>query len=207
MGLPGAWPDAGGRDLTPLLHDPDRADARILFGESGSAFLPQTPRRVLGGRRTAGQRRGEEAFLYVREGRWIATRDADGAVALYDVEADPALERDQSIREPARRDALFRRLEHADPLAGRWRMATDGRFKLIRVPGWDGPELELYDLAEDPDETRNVIAGHPDVVRRLAPALEAWTREAVSGARASETRSPEEEEETLRRLRALGYVE
>jgi len=207
LGLRDAAAAGAGRDLAPLWRGERDGRDRIVFGESGSALLPQTPRRVLGGRRSAALRPGGEAFRSVRDGRWLALRRAGEPVALYDVEADPALERDLAAREPERAAALARRLEDADPLAGRWRMATDGRFKLIRVPTLEGAELELYDLRDDPDETRDLAAERPDVVRRLAPPLEAWAREAVSRARAPGARSSEGDEETLRRLRALGYVE
>jgi arylsulfatase A-like enzyme len=41
------------------------------------------------------------------------------------------------------------------------------RWKLVR---WEGAGDELYDLRQNPGETRNVAADHPDVVRRLAEA-------------------------------------
>ncbi len=49
---------------------------------------------------------------------------------------------------------------------------TDNRFKLIR-PGEDAA-YELYDLVADPNESRNVIGGHPDMAGRLREALEDW---------------------------------
>jgi hypothetical protein len=36
------------------------------------------------------------------------------------------------------------------------------------------PPPELYDLASDPGEMRNVADLHPDRVRRMAAALEGW---------------------------------
>jgi arylsulfatase A-like enzyme len=38
---------------------------------------------------------------------------------------------------------------------------------------------ELYDLAVDPDEQRNLAAGHPDVCRRLRQRLAAWKQHAA----------------------------
>jgi arylsulfatase A-like enzyme len=46
-----------------------------------------------------------------------------------------------------------------------WRMAVDGRFKL--VTGAPGSPL-LYDLTDDPWEDRNVAADHPAIVQRLS---------------------------------------
>jgi acetyl esterase/lipase len=49
----------------------------------------------------------------------------------------------------------------------------EGRWQLVntknRRDAW-----ELYDLAADPGETRDVAAAHPDVVARLGKAYDAW---------------------------------
>lgn len=63
---------------------------------------------------------------------------------------------------------------------GRWKMVRDGRWKLIAIPHQpnDPPsdELELYDLAADPGETRNVASENPEVVARLHGAMAEWVR-------------------------------
>jgi arylsulfatase A-like enzyme len=51
---------------------------------------------------------------------------------------------------------------------GNWRMAFDGRHKLVL--GTDLPE-QLYDLQEDPLECRNAAAERPDVVRSMSALL------------------------------------
>ena len=64
---------------------------------------------------------------------------------------------------------------------GAWRLAFDGRFKL--VTGWNEgkpakgadaaePRAILWDLRTDPGESTNVADQHPDVVARLTEALE-----------------------------------
>jgi hypothetical protein len=35
-------------------------------------------------------------------------------------------------------------------------------------------EIELYDVAADPDETHNVASSHPDIVSDLTQSLDAW---------------------------------
>lgn len=207
LGLELEKEELSGRDLVPRLRGaPVEAD-RILFGESGSALHVQTPRRVVGGRRS-GRGRGREAFTYVRNGPWAAVRRGeDTPVALYQVEEDPALRRDRGEEEPERLEALRARLEEADLLAGRWRMALDGRFKLLRIPGWDGPSYELYDLARDPGEERNRIGEQPDRAARLREALDAWTRKALDRAPVPTRRSREEDATVRQRLRSLGYIE
>jgi arylsulfatase A-like enzyme len=49
----------------------------------------------------------------------------------------------------------------------------EGRWSLVNVQN-DPAAWELYDLAADPGESRNVAAAHPDVVARLAAAQAAW---------------------------------
>ena len=39
---------------------------------------------------------------------------------------------------------------------------------------YDRGEVELFDLFDDPDETKNVAAAHPELVRELRQSLDAW---------------------------------
>jgi hypothetical protein len=48
--------------------------------------------------------------------------------------------------------------------AARW-----GKWKAVRMKR-DGP-LELYDLSQDPKESRNLAAAHPDIVARMADGM------------------------------------
>ena len=45
-----------------------------------------------------------------------------------------------------------------------------GDWKLIRrnLMNDEGPTLELYNLKEDPTETRNIAAMHPEILKRAA---------------------------------------
>ena len=58
------------------------------------------------------------------------------------------------------------------------RWATDGRWKLIvphQYSGKDGPsQVELYDLAADPAEEKDLSARYPDRVKALWSALDRW---------------------------------
>lgn len=56
-------------------------------------------------------------------------------------------------------------------LASRW--CVDGRWKLI-VHQNRGQPAELYDLGDDPHETKNLAAGHPEEVERLRTMIQAW---------------------------------
>ena len=71
----------------------------------------------------------------------------------------------------------------------------DGALKYI-----DLPLPELYDLAPDPAEARNLAATRPQELERLSGRLKALR------ARDRGARPARESPETLERLRALGYV-
>lgn len=79
-----------------------------------------------------------------------------------------------------------------------------GRWKLIaHSAGWHdsfhlAPRIELFDLAGDPAELRNVAAQHPDVVAALWEERPAWDP--------ASSRSPGIDPETRKGLEALGYL-
>lgn len=52
----------------------------------------------------------------------------------------------------------------------------EGDFKLVEFFD-DGGRVELYDLADDPGEQRNLVASMPDKARALLATLHAWQRE------------------------------
>jgi len=63
------------------------------------------------------------------------------------------------------------------PLANlRWRWAIEGDWKLIVPAPQNEPDgtLELYDLANDPLEEKNVAATNPEVIKRLKSRLDGW---------------------------------
>jgi arylsulfatase A len=58
----------------------------------------------------------------------------------------------------------------------RWAI-SDGRWKLLR----QGGKVALFDLEEDPGETRNVAERHPDRVRELRAEFVRWFEEVTDG--------------------------
>jgi arylsulfatase A-like enzyme len=86
------------------------------------------------------------------------------------------------------------------------RCVREGRYKLIQVP-YAGRE-ELYDVEADPAEQADILAAGGAEARavadRLRPKLEAW----AASARPLPSRfESSQRDETLERLKALGYVE
>ena len=47
-----------------------------------------------------------------------------------------------------------------------------GRYKLVCE--YDGTDVQLFDLEQDPGETRDVAGMHPDLVDSLKAGLIAW---------------------------------
>ena len=65
----------------------------------------------------------------------------------------------------------------APPAAGlRFRWVVDGRWKLIapHPPNEPDTAVELYDLLEDPHETRDLAGGQADRVAALTSLLDRW---------------------------------
>ncbi|NNE43303.1 MAG: sulfatase-like hydrolase/transferase, partial [Gemmatimonadetes bacterium] len=114
--------------------------------------------------------------------------DVDGASRLAAAQGDAAADADVFG------ECLLPRLNY------NWaglRSVRRGRWKLI-----DAPAPELYDLANDPGETRNVAGDHPDQVAQLRAALEAhYARGGELPAEAAGI-DPEVREQ----LERLGYV-
>jgi arylsulfatase A-like enzyme len=86
-----------------------------------------------------------------------------------------------------------------------WYSVLAGRHKLVLVPRQQ--RLELYDLASDPRETRDLAAADPERAQSLLQALESWRVGELERAQAYRADARAElDAAELARLRALGYV-
>jgi arylsulfatase len=86
---------------------------------------------------------------------------------------------------------------------------VDGQWKLIHntAGATDRPEFELFDVVKDPFDQKNLADQNPDVVKRLAKAIEGFRTMAAAArlkpdAEATDKMTPEQ----LQRLRSLGYI-
>lgn len=66
---------------------------------------------------------------------------------------------------------------------GQQGVVCQGRWKLLINPGWHkitsqkpGTNYELYDLAADPCETKNLASAKPEMVKQLATACTVWQK-------------------------------
>lgn len=131
----------------------------------------------------------------------------DGVSLLRKTERDtsdhPVFAEDDIFRDP--RLADYPRYRTYFPgVAGKWRMIRDGEWKLIYVPGPEGPEYELYHMTDDPGELRNLHGERPDVAGPLRLRLEEWMAEDERGD--LDVRE-ELREEMIEQLRSLGYIQ
>ena len=76
--------------------------------------------------------------------------------------------------EPAQPRTLFWRARRADRT---WKAVRDGTLKYVSRKDDTGQEEYVFDLAEDPGETTNLISGRPEATTRLKKLLDAWEQD------------------------------
>ncbi|UCH34631.1 MAG: sulfatase [Armatimonadota bacterium] len=79
-----------------------------------------------------------------------------------------------------------------------------GNWHLI---AWDGGAAELYDMARDPGERRNLAGVEPDRAAQLRGQLADVSQEMAPRGPLPQRAGRKVDEETMRRLKALGYVD
>lgn len=90
---------------------------------------------------------------------------------------------------------------------GSWRGLRTEDWSLIKVPHPDGPHYELYDMASDPGETRNVASELPEVLARQQRLLEAIEiRTMAVGDDRDALKVDELDAKTREILESLGYI-
>ncbi len=91
------------------------------------------------------------------------------------------------------------------------RSIEDARWKLLHVPseqyqrGMQGMEYELYEVRDDPMETHNVIADHPELAALMQQLLADRLLEA-GPAQDRPGQQPSYSPEEIENLRSLGYI-
>jgi arylsulfatase A-like enzyme len=160
----------GGRRERSIVRDVDIAPT--LYALAGVA-----PPGDLDGRSLAPALAGTE----------LAPATAYGETELWFTEDIPGLPSDLRLPYPDIAHLTEVDTRHGDELVlqagmrpltvvAKHRMARDDRWKLIYAPTRAGVRWMLFDTRDDPGETRDVAAAHPEVLARLQGDLWAWMR-------------------------------
>ena len=197
-GLRSHAPPTDGLDQSWRLEGgprPAKAKDVVALAESGTALLIGAYSQPFEGP-NAGQN-------CVHGPRYSLCTLPKNGTGLYDRLEDPKLTVDVSAAHPDDLSILRAARERWQLGEARQRAARGSRFKLVESPRLEGGYARaLYDLEQDPAESRNVIDEHPEIAAQLGQELAAW-----SASIPSQAPPPERDEEQLEMLRALGYVE
>ncbi len=136
--------------------------------------------------------------------------DADDALAgadeetleFFDRETDPLLKAPLEEVPGAVRDRLLDAKARWSPESTRLRAVRDTAYKLVAYPKMEGGyRYALYDLRNDPSESKDIKDDSPRVFHRMKAALDDWGNTMPTFV------ARERSESELDELRALGYVQ
>jgi uncharacterized sulfatase len=180
------------------------------------------PKHYPAGERISSLVSTRRVFHSILEAAAIRPTGSDTDRALADVESltltralnGSAPHEEQVFAEAYTPDTLLALMETENPTAidffrcrSMRRAAYQGRHKLITVG--NEPD-ELFDLIDDPGETRNLLSQRPSEAAKLEGALKSFVAEAESRRPAnweSARKLKLDDDEVSERLRALGYIE
>jgi arylsulfatase A-like enzyme len=196
------WEELGADDDVLLVVTSDHGEElaeRGALGHSHSLYdeLVRVPLLVRWPRGLPGGRRIEAPVSVSDLAAAIAALDGD---ELTGADRDRALPRWLTDPAAAAGRPVFLELHAPKPDL---RAVRDGSWKLIAAAA--GTRAELYDLAADPGERRDLAAAHPDVVARLRAELDRWRSSLPAPPPIRLYTSPDVE--LTRQLRSLGYVD
>ena len=73
-----------------------------------------------------------------------------------------------------RNNLVLREKFHEGVINTKDRMVRTNRWKLIHIPGKNGPIYQLYDMKADPGQLHDLTPERPEVMERLIRMLDAW---------------------------------
>ena len=155
-------------------------------------FLIVTPFETFKGRRIPAQVRTVDLFPTLLELAMVKSPVVTQGHSLLRDMSNP--DRAQDL--PAYSESLAPNVQFG---WGELHSLSSSRYKFI-----EAPRPELYDLAADPGETRNIINDQPAVARRLKADLDKLIADTSRGAPTPQ--AADLDKETTQRLAALGYI-
>ena len=165
-----------------VLHAPGLEPSRVSEPVEQVDFLP-TLLEILGVPAPEGAKiEGESLLPLMRKAR----PQQPNSLVFSSVRASPKFFQDRGYL-----------LDHQKSLLS----VQSSRWKLIVYPGFDDEYLELYDLQDDPGETVDVAADHPEIRDQLRAVLADWYSNAAEPAAEMEL-SPED----VKQMKSLGYL-
>ena len=90
-------------------------------------------------------------------------------------------------------------------IGGKWKMVTDGKYKLVLIPHHENDIYELYNLEDDPNEAKNLINDQKEIAESLKQKLLSWAQKKPIEER--QVFTEKEEGKVKERLRRLGYLD
>lgn len=108
--------------------------------------------------------------------------------------------------------SLFKqnRRKYIEGIEGKWRMVTDGKWKLIYIPNPKNEIYELYNVEEDYYEKNNLINQETTIGASLKEKLHNWIEKKDVGDIETTENDPysgKGEAKVRKRLRRLGYID
>ena len=201
-----ALKDAGVYDRTLIVFSADHGEGRGEHNEDSHSLLAydatlRTPLIIRapgrpGGRRVESRVGTVDILPTILDLLGFAPPAGVQGRSLVPLLANAATPPRQALDHPYYAETLSPRLSFG---WGELRVLMEGRYKYIH-----GPRPELYDVLQDPRETRDLSANPPAEARRMPELLAAFLRKNASAGAASAVKKADPE--TLARLAALGYI-
>jgi hypothetical protein len=188
------WPPMRGVSQVEASGKAQATPGLLAFGESGGSPVLGNHARLLSGHVMTGYCINKEEYSLCWNGLSVPR--------LYNRQRDPKLKQDLRVQEPALYEEMLRARDRWAPGRTRERTVSDGRFKLVERPLFEGGYARsLYDTQEDWAEETDVQAQRPEAYARLAEELDVWTAGIPDHVQQALT------EEAEAQLRELGYIE
>ncbi|MGB5809832.1 MAG: sulfatase, partial [Polyangiales bacterium] len=191
------WAQMSGASYAGVLDGstPGEKDVPLAYAQSGGALLINYHKAWVSGRPRTGYCVNKEQYSLCWKGK-------KKKLKLYDRSEDPKRKVDVKDQHPEVYAELLAARDRWSPGAVREQSVSDGRFKLVERPRFEGGYSRvLYDLESDRLESTDVHKQQADANMRLGEALTAWA-DNIPGYEPIAL-NPEEEAQ----LRALGYID